>query len=46
MKLGKNTSRHPAVVDLLGGAPTPSPVQPLMRLHPAMRGTVHWLHPQ
>jgi len=25
MKLGKNTSRHPAVVDLLGGAPTPSP---------------------
>ncbi len=25
MKFGKNTSRHPAVVDLLGGAPTPSP---------------------
>jgi len=25
MKLGKNTSRHPAVVDLLGGAPTVSP---------------------
>ncbi|AHD24184.1 hypothetical protein Y013_26165 (plasmid) [Rhodococcus pyridinivorans SB3094] len=23
MKLGKTTSRHPAVVDLLGGAPTP-----------------------
>lgn len=25
MKFGKNTSRHPAVVDLLGGAPTVSP---------------------
>lgn len=25
MRLGKNTSRHPAVVDLLGGAPTVSP---------------------
>jgi len=25
MRLGKNTSRHPAVVDLLGGAPSVSP---------------------